>query len=80
MQYPKMLKLWIAAQNEWLKNHTHTKQYILANGNPYENMFFALFCDNSDQLQALKSGGLFPELKLNCKEYLENYFNIDLTL
>lgn len=80
MQYPKMLKLWIAAQNEWLKNHTHTKQYISTNGNAYESMFFALFCDNNEQLQALKSGGLFPELELNCKEYLENYFNIDLTL
>ena len=79
-KYPKMLKLWIGCQNEYLKNHTNTKSYILFNGDPYKNMFFALFCDDNGQLQDLKSGGLFPELELNFKEYLENYFNIDLTL
>lgn len=79
-KYPKMLKLWIGCQNEYLKNHTNTKIYIHSNGDPYQNMFFALFCDNNGQLQDLKSGGLFPELELNFKEYLENYFNIDLTL
>ena len=79
-KYPKMLKLWIGCQNEYLKNHTNTKTYILFNGDPYKNMFFALFCENKEQLQDLKSGGLFPELELNFKEYLENYFNIDLTL
>lgn len=80
MQYPKMLKLWIKNHDIYLKNHTHVKDYEYCNGNPYNEMLFELFFDRrKDYLNAI-SGGMFPELKIDSKQFLEDYFNIDLTI
>ena len=80
MQYPKMLKLWIKNNDIYLKNHTNTKVYQYCNGNAYNEMLFELFFDRrKDYLNAI-SGGMFPELKIDSKQFLEDYFNIDLTI
>ena len=56
-QYPKMLKLWIANLHVWLNNHPDSKTYALCNGNPYNKMFFELFCRTKKQCDNLLTGG-----------------------
>ena len=80
MQYPKMLKLWIKNYYIYLKNHTHVKTNEYFNGNPYNVIMFTLFFDRINDYQNSISGGFFPELSIDSKQFLEDYFNIDLTI
>lgn len=80
MKYPKMLKLWIKNHDIYLKSHTKSKVYEHCNGNPYNSMFFDLFFDRKkDYLNAIRCG-MFPELSIDSKQFLEDYFKIDLTI
>lgn len=78
MQYPKMLKLWIFNFQKWLINHPDSKTYALCSGNPYNKMFFMLFCHSKTQCDNLQTGGLFPETAIDPKKYMEEYFKIEL--
>ena len=80
MQYPKMLKLWIKNHDIYLKNHTHVKTYEYCNGNAYNGMLFSLFFDRVQDYQNSISCGMFPELSIDSKQFLEDYFKIDLTI
>lgn len=80
MQYPKMLKLWIVNFQKWLINHPDSKPYALCSGNPYNKMFFMLFCQSKNQCDNLQTGGLFPETAIDAKSFMEEYFKIDLTI
>lgn len=75
--YTKFLKAEIKALDKCQKNHPNavsTKRFKT----PYNLMFFHLFCDNMEQYDSWVNGGMFPDNAINTKEYLENYFNIQL--
>ena len=75
--YTKFLKAEIKALDKCQKNHPNavsTKRFKT----PYNSMFFHLFCDNMEQYDSWVNGGMFPDNAINTKEYLENYFKIQL--
>lgn len=79
-QYPKMLFLYIKNMQYWLDNHPNTKKYAYCNGSAHESMFFELFSDFGSKKMDL-DGGLFgDEFKIDPKQFLEDYFGIDLTI
>ena len=80
-QYPKLLKLYIKNFQIWLDNHRGSKIDELCEGSPYNKMFADLFCDGySRQTTDMLHGGLFPDLQIDTKAFLEDYFKIDLTI
>lgn len=80
MKYPKMLKLWIKNHDIYLKSHTKTKVYQYCNGNAYNSMMFNLFFDRIQDYKNAISGGMFHELSIDSKQFLEDYFKIDLAI
>lgn len=78
-QYPKMLRAWIKAADRFLKGHPNTKS---AEHFPdaYHLAAFKLFFSNLDDYEKAVNSPLFPEMAVDCKAYLENYFKIDLTI
>lgn len=77
-KYPKMLKRLLEAGKKYLESHPNSgakKKF----GNAYNMVFHNLFCHSYAEycykLQPDLWGG-----QLNCKEYLENYFNIKLDI
>lgn len=80
LQYPKMLKLWIKNIQAYIDSHPNGKTTKLYE-NAYNQMFLRLFAHSSyADYQQLVGGGIFPELKIDCKAFLEDYFKIDLTI
>lgn len=79
VKYPKFLKRLIASMQEWLDTHAHAHAHAKF-GNVYNIVFHNLFCNTYAQYQNLVTGGMFPETAIDSKEFLENYFKIDLTI
>ena len=80
-QYPKLLRLWIKNAQFYLDNHSDTNTAQLFEGNAHNQMFLRLFYPNKcADYKAFIGGGIFPELKVDCKAFLEDYFKIDLTI
>lgn len=79
-KYPKMLKQLIKSADIWInaphKRSTSKKKF----SNAYNLVFNNLFCSSYDEFQLLTSGGLFPETGIDAKSFMEEYFNIDLTI
>lgn len=75
-QYPNMVKLYIGGGAQFLKNHPHNKIASMVN-DAYELFCMSVFCEQNYSVFQQKFGGanLFGE-KINCKEFLENYFKI----
>ena len=79
LQYPKMLKAWIRAYNNWFTNHPNTKSAKTFVG-VYDAVYMKMFCNSMDEFYNKVYPPLFPDLALDTKKYLEEYFKIDLTL
>lgn len=80
-KYPKLLKLWIKNGQYFLDTHPDCKAYELHQGSAHNMMFQNLFYkDKTSRYQELLDAGMFPELKIDCKAFLEDYFKIDLTI
>lgn len=78
-QYPKMFKAWIRAYNNWFTNHPNTKSAKTFVG-VYDAVYMKMFCNSMDEFYNKVYPPLFPDLALDTKKYLEEYFKIDLTL
>ena len=78
LQYPKLLKQIIAAEQRYLDSHPNSKAYSAFNGNAYNCVYKRLFCNTMEEYKMKISGGLFPELRVDAKQYLEQYFGIEL--
>lgn len=82
-QYPKMLRQYIKNFDIWLKSHPESDMFKLCGGNPYNKMFYELFCRNAkdyDKRVSEMKGHIFSETETNTKKFLEDYFKIDLTI
>lgn len=77
LQYPKFLCRYIHVFQEWLDAHPKSET-ARKSKDAYHKFYFTLFCDNTTQYQDKISGGLFPEMAIDPKEFLENYFKIEL--
>lgn len=79
-KYPKMLKRLIKSADIWI-NAPHKRSASKEKfGNAYNLVFHNLFCESYDEFKLLISGGLFHETAIDAKKYLDDYFEIDLTI
>lgn len=77
-QYPKLLKRVVKAAQTYLDTHPNTKAAQMYEGSGYNLVFSRLFCGKAEIYKTMISGGLFPETAINAKQYLEDYFGIEL--
>lgn len=75
-RYPKLLKAII--EHKKIFYETHPNAGALFQRNVYNQTFFHFFCESKEQYLALTEGGLFPETAIDTKQYLEDYFGIEL--
>lgn len=78
LKYPKLLKQVIKAAQKYLDTHPTAKANQYFDGNAYNLVFKRLFCTTKFDYQTAIGGGLFPENAINTREYLSNYFGIEL--
>ena len=76
LRYPKLLKQIIKAKQKFYD--THPNAGTLFEKNAYNSTFFHLFCERKEEYISKITGGLFPELAIDTKQYLEDYFGIEL--
>lgn len=81
-KYPKLVRCWTKAGNEFIKSHPVSRTAQIFRGDAYKYFYTHLFLrKGSFQDFAYKHslfGGLYGEL--DCKAFLEDYFKLDLTL
>lgn len=77
-KYPKFLRLWVRNYQIYLDTHPQSKAFTFCHGKAYNGMFQELFCDTKEEYELLLSGSLFPEMAINAKAFLEEYFKIEL--
>lgn len=78
-RYPKMFKAWVKAYDKWLTTHPGTKS-AKTFANVYDAVYMKMFCNNMAEFYDAIAPPLFIEHQLVTKDFLEQYFNIDLTL
>lgn len=77
LKYPKLLKQVCIAADDYLKTHQQTKSAgYFKDG--YELVMRRLFFKTVADWEMVMGDSLFPELRPNAKEYLENYFGVKL--
>lgn len=75
-KYPNMVKMYIRGGGKWLENHKLTKTYKKFDGNTYKLFVRMVFFDTDAEFEDAIINGMFGEV--DCKAYLEDYFNIKL--
>lgn len=79
VRYPKILKRTIECEQVFIDTHRSGKIAALYKDAAHR-MYANLFCDSYEEYRDRISGGLFPEMAIDPKTFLENYFKIDLTI
>lgn len=79
LRYPKFLKRLLVALQEYLDMHPHVGS-VRKFGNAYGVIYHDLFCKSYEDYLNKVGGGMFPELAIDPKAFMEDYFKIDLTI
>lgn len=79
-KYPKMLKQLIKNTQIWLDSPHPRSTSEKTFGNAYNLIFHNLFFCDYDKYKLAVTGGIFPENAINAKTFLEEFFEIDLTI
>ena len=77
LRYPKLLKAVIHAVADYLDAHPNCRAKAKM-GDAYGVVFQNLFCDSYEQFESRVRPDLFPEAAINPREYMSNYFGIEL--
>lgn len=77
-QYPNIVKAYARALQIYFDSHPNCKTLTRwGYRNAYEQLVRALFYDSQEEYSVAVSGGMFgADQALDCKAYLEDYFNI----
>lgn len=78
-KYPRFLKRLIAMAQIFIDTHPQSSSSVKF-GNAYNMVFHNLFFDSYEKYNNVVTGGLFPEIAIDAKSFMEDYFKIDLTL
>lgn len=78
-RYPKMFRSWTKAYAKWFNAHPDSST-AKTFGNFYNVVYFKMFCEDMKDYNNRITPPLFAEFQLDTKDYLEEYFKIDLTL
>ena len=74
-EYPNMVKLYVRRGGQYLENHKDSKIFKYVR-NAYEFFCLDVFCEGSNnRFQQMFGKSLFDD-GIDCKTFLENYFNI----
>lgn len=76
-KYPKVLKRMIECDQVFFDAHPNCKAVTKCK-DAYGRMYLNLFCRTYEDFDNKTNGGLFPEMAVDPKEFLENYFKIEL--
>lgn len=79
-KYPKHLKQLVKSAQIWMDAPHPRSTSPEKFGNAYNLVFHNLFCKNYKEFELVIHGGIFPELAIDAKSFMENYFGIDLTI
>lgn len=77
-KFPNLLKAEIRAFQKYLDTHPGSDYAKMIDGNAVNAFFYFLFCRSTDEFLTRKTGGLFPDSAVNIKQYMEDYFKIEL--
>lgn len=80
LAYPRFLKQLIRSTQIYLDTHPRVKAVENFDANAYNVVFHNLFFDSYEGYHNAVTGGMFPEIAIDAKAFLEDYFKIDLTL
>lgn len=78
-KYPKLFKRLVRAEQYFIDTHP-SSEAKLKFGTAYNVLFNNLFFDSYEGYNNAVTGGLFPEVAIDAKSFLEDYFKIDLTI
>lgn len=76
LKYPKMLNFYITSLKKYRETHPYTKKNSVLR-DVYMELAFTLFANNIEDFKLKFEGSMF-EPKVDCKAYMEDYFNITL--
>lgn len=79
VKYPKFLKRLISSSQVFIETHPNSSS-VKKFGNAYNLVFHNLFFDSYEKYLNAVTGGMFPEIAIDAKTFLEDYFKIDLTI
>ncbi len=77
--YPRFLKQLIRSAQIFIDTHPQSSS-VKNFGNAYNLVFHNLFFDSYEKYHNAVTGGLFPEVAIDAKAFLEDYFKIDLMI
>lgn len=78
-KYPGILKMYLRWGQQYFDNKPLTKSATRFNHNIWQMMYYYLNVENFkgyDDFVASISGGLFPEMAMDCEEFLRKEFNL----
>lgn len=78
LRYPKLLKQLVLSVKHYLATHPNCRSQKNFSGDAYHLIFHNLFCKSYKQYKERVDVRMFPELSINPKLFLEEYFKIDL--
>lgn len=76
-KYPKMVRAYIRAAHVYENSHPDSHLFVIYK-DVYEWFTSDLFCSSPYEFEERFRNQLFFE-KIDCKEFLQNYFNVDLS-
>ena len=79
-QYPYVLKATLRAMKRRLDSKPCEAWHKYFGGDIYAVIYFQLFVNSMAEFYKTTTSELFPEMNLDYKKYLEDYFGIDLTV
>lgn len=74
--HPRLVKAWLMAGRKWWDERPNTSCHRKY-GSIYELFVSDVFFDSYESTMLAISGGVFNE-RIDCKKFLEDYFNINL--
>ena len=77
LRYPKLLKAVIKAETDYLNSHPDVRARAIM-GDAYGVIFNNLFCDSREEFESRVHPDLFPEIAIDPREYMSNYFGVEL--
>lgn len=78
-KYPLFLKAQVKAYQKFLDNHRESNWWKRINGDACNAFYYFLFCkSDAEYQQKMGVGQLFEGERLSTKEFLENYFGVEL--
>ena len=79
LENPRMLKAWLRSGKKYLDAHPDSSARRKF-GDTYNMMYHNLFSKSYEDYVLKTTGGLFPEMAIDAKSFMENYFGVDLTV